>query len=123
MNNVNLDLINIVFLCIGYICVCRNIRKRFLTSVPRSLITVLVFRIEDHGILLIMLLNIDDRDWTGKCATGWFSCLVDTSLTVQFFAITKTRLFKYKCILRSLPPKNENFQMKNSDSFIFLLKT
>ena len=30
--------------------------------------------------------------------------------------ITKTRLFKY--VLRILPPKNENFQVKNSDIFL-----
>ena len=29
----------------------------------------------------------------------------------------------YSNILKFLPPKNENLQMKNSDNFIFLLKT
>ena len=31
------------------------------------------------------------------------------------YTITKTCLFKY--ILKTLPPKNENFQTKNSDIF------
>ena len=39
------------------------------------------------------------------------------------FIVFALRKHAYSNILNILPPKNENFQIKNSDSFLFLLKT
>ena len=38
-------------------------------------------------------------------------------------SIESLRKHAYSNILKILPPKNENFQIKNSDIFMFLLKT
>ena len=51
--------------------------------------------------------------------TWWNIAFVSLSTSYMvdriLLCITKTSLFKY--ILKILPPKNENFQIKNSDIF------
>ena len=54
-------------------------------------------------------------------------CKKDKKLSSKVKSITLiiTPLRKHAClnILKILPPKKENFQIKNSDTFIFLVKT
>ena len=60
--------------------------------------------------------------------TFFFGCIVYVLwvfLCMQLLLLFSTTLRKhaYSNILKILPPKNENFQIKNSDIFVFLLKT
>ena len=50
------------------------------------------------------------------------SALVSDIVFIMSFNFA-LRKHAYASILKILPPKNENFQVKNSDVFIFLHKT
>ena len=68
---------------------------------------------------LYCLLRSGSLDTWGICE---FQVNIDNNIKVytcgfnHLLTITKTRLFKY--ILKFLPIKNENFQIKNSDIFL-----